>query len=106
MDKPTTGQVETRSTASNGIEVAGNVVYGVIPIGKKSRDFGGWDEVICDGAFADTDMSECVATVEHDRARTIGRFDTTLQIERDSKGDVPWKVELPDAPLGQDVRAG
>jgi HK97 family phage major capsid protein len=106
MDKPTVGQVEERSTATNGIEVAGNSVYGLIPVGKKSRDFGGWDELIEPGAFDGTDISELVATVEHDPARLLGRYDTTLKIENRSQEGFSWRVELPDAPVGQDVRAG
>jgi HK97 family phage major capsid protein len=106
MDKPTVGQVEDRSTVENGIELSGGSVYGLIPVGKKSRDFGGWDEVIEPGAFDNTDVSELVATVEHDPARLLGRYDTTLKIENRSQEGFSWRVELPDAPVGQDVRAG
>src|SRR5215211_3950354 len=106
MNRPTPGSVEERTAPT--VEAAaptvdGRKLRGVIPYGVESRDMGGWREVIDRGALAGADLGDLIATREHDRSRLLGRHPTTLTTE-DRDDGFAWAVELPQSPVGEDVR--
>ncbi len=106
MNRPTaTGAVEERSAPTSAAVPAidGRKLRGLIPYGVESRDMGGWREVIDKGALAGADLSDLIATREHDRARLLGRHPTTLTTEDRSDG-FAWAADLPSSPVGEDVR--
>src|SRR5829696_4714451 len=105
MNRPTPGQVEDRSAPVTDAAptVDGRRLRGIIPYGVESRDLGGYREVIDPGALANADLSDLIATREHDRARLLGRHPTTLTTEDRSDG-FAWAVDLPNSPVGEDVR--
>jgi HK97 family phage major capsid protein len=102
--RPEPGTVEQRALDGDGAAtVAGRRLHGVIPYGVESRDLGGWTEVIDRGALARTDISGLIATREHDRAHLLGRYPTTLTTEDRADG-LHWSCDLPQSPVGEDVR--
>jgi HK97 family phage prohead protease len=105
VNRPEPGSIEER-TAPVGAEaptVDGRRLRGVIPYGVESRDLGGWREVIDKGALDGADLSDLIATREHDRSKLLGRHPTTLQTEDRDEG-FAWAAELPTSPVGEDVR--
>jgi HK97 family phage prohead protease len=78
-------------------------VRGLIPYGVESRDLGGWTEVIDRGALDGADLDDLIATREHDRSKLLGRHPTTLSSEDRSDG-FAWAADLPQSPVGEDVR--
>jgi HK97 family phage major capsid protein len=64
---------------------------------------GGWTEIIDRGALANTDLSGLIATREHDRAHLLGRHPTTLSTDDRADG-FHWSADLPQSPVGEDVR--
>jgi HK97 family phage major capsid protein/HK97 family phage prohead protease len=101
--RPATGELEQRSVDGGAAQVDGRRLRGLIPYNVESRDLGGWTEVIDPGALTQTDLSNLIATREHDRAHLLGRYPTTLQVEDRSDG-FAWSVDLPGSPVGEDVR--
>src|SRR4051794_37868212 len=100
------GAVEERSAphgASAAPTIDGRKLRGLIPYGVESRDMGGWREVIDPGALDGADLSDLIATREHDRAHLLGRHPTTLATEDRADG-FAWAAELPQSPVGEDVR--
>lgn len=93
MDRPTTGEVEQRSTPE--VEVEGRRLRGVIPFGVESRDLGGWREVMEPGCLTDAQMADLVATVDHG-GLPLGRYPGTLQVEQRDDG-LYWAVALPES---------
>jgi HK97 family phage major capsid protein/HK97 family phage prohead protease len=92
--------------AGTDLAVEDGKLRGSILFGVKSRPFSnGVTEVIDPGALDETDLSDLVATVNHDPSRLLGRYASTLRLEPRSDGSgVDWEVDLPDSPLGADVR--
>jgi HK97 family phage prohead protease len=105
VDRPTAGSVEQRSAAEAAAAPAvdGRRLHGLIPYGVESRDLGGFREIIDAGALTGADLSDLIATREHDRAHLLGRHPTTLTTEDRADG-FAWSVELPQSPVGEDVR--
>ncbi|HEY4098380.1 MAG TPA: phage major capsid protein [Baekduia sp.] len=105
MKKPKLGELEQRSAPTDAAElvVDGKRLRGLIPYGVESRDFGGWREVMAPGCMTKADMTDLVATLNHDVSRLLGRHPNTLEVEERSDG-MHWSVELPDSPTGNDVR--
>lgn len=102
--RPTAGAVEERTALDTPAPtVDGRRLRGLIPYNVESRDLGGWREVIEPGALAGADLSDLIATREHDRARLLGRHPTTLTVEDRADG-FAWAVDLPQSPVGEDVR--
>jgi HK97 family phage prohead protease len=103
--RPKPGAVEDRSAPEAGAPIVdGRKLRGLIPYGVESREMpGGWREVIDPGALANADLSDLIATREHDRARLLGRHPMTLTTE-DRDDGFAWAVELPQSPVGEDVR--
>jgi Escherichia/Staphylococcus phage prohead protease len=91
-DRPTPGQLETRSEP---LAVDGQRIRGVIPYGSESRDLGGWREVIEPTALRSARLDDLVATVDH-AGVPIGRYPTTLSIEDRSDG-LHWSVDPPQS---------
>lgn len=104
VTKPKAGEVEQRSAPEAGeLRIQGNRLHGLIPVGVESRDLGGWTEVIEPGAMTGADLTDLVATLNHDASRLLGRFDNTLQVESRSDG-LAWSVELGAGPTAADVK--
>ena len=104
ITRPTPGEVEERTALDTPIPIVdGRRLHGVIPYGVESRDLGGFTEIIEPGALSDADLSELIATREHDRSKLLGRHPSTLTVEDRSDG-FAWSVELPQSPVGEDVR--
>src|SRR5215207_10683988 len=103
--RPKPGVVEDRSAPEAGAPVVdGRKLRGLIPYGVESREMpGGFREVIDKGALTNADLSDLIATREHDRARLLGRHPTTLTTEDRADG-FAWAVDLPNSPAGEDVR--
>jgi phage head maturation protease len=97
--RPKPGAVEDRSAPEAGAPIVdGRKLRGLIPYGVESREMpGGWREVIDPGALANADLSDLIATREHDRARLLGRHPMTLTTE-DRDDGFAWAVELPQSP--------
>lgn len=95
-DRPTAGTLETRSAPeANAPTVEGRRVRGRIPYGVKSRDLGGWREVIEPGALRGARLDDLVATVDH-AGVPIGRYPGTLELE-DRDDGLHWSVELAES---------
>ncbi len=101
--RPAPGAVEERTTATEPPALDGRRLHGLIPYGVESRDLGGFTEVIQQGALDDADLTDLIATREHDRSHLLGRHPTTLSVEDRADG-FAWSVELPHSPVGEDVR--
>lgn len=101
--RPVAGEVEQRSVDGGAAQIDGRRLRGLIPYNVKSRDLGGWTEIVDPGALRNTDLSNLIATREHDRAHLLGRYPSTLQTENRSEG-LAWSVDLPSSPVGEDVR--
>jgi HK97 family phage prohead protease len=101
--RPKPGTVEERTAPSAAPTVDGRKLRGLIPYGVESRDMGGWREVIDRGALDGAKLDDLIATREHDRSKLLGRHPTTLQAEDRSEG-FAWAAELPNSPVGEDVR--
>jgi HK97 family phage major capsid protein/HK97 family phage prohead protease len=104
-NRPVPGQVEERTAPSARAApvIDGRRLHGLIPYGVESRDLGGFREVVEPGALAGADLSDLIATREHDRSHLLGRHPTTLNAEDRTDG-FAWDVELPHSPVGEDVR--
>jgi HK97 family phage major capsid protein len=83
--------------------IDGRRLHGLIPYSVESRDLGGFTEVIEPGALTGADLSDLIATREHDRSKLLGRHPSTLTVEDRADG-FAWSVELPQSPVGEDVR--
>ncbi len=92
-DRPTTGALEQRSAPDLAVE--GRRLRGTIPYSVKSRDLGGWREVMDPGALRGADMADLVATVDH-AGVPLGRYPTTLTVEDRADG-LHWALELPES---------
>jgi uncharacterized protein len=106
VNRPTPGTVEDRTAPiveATAPTVDGRKLRGLIPIGVESRDMGGWREVLDPGALANADLSDLIATREHDRSKLLGRHPGTLTVEHRDDG-LAWAVDLPNSPVGEDVR--
>lgn len=102
--RPTLGTVEQRTALDAPAPVVeGRRLRGLIPYSRASKDLGGFIEIIEPGALAGADLSELIATREHDRSKLLGRHPTTLTTEDRADG-FAWSVELPQSPVGEDVR--
>lgn len=102
--RPTPGAVEERTAPDAPAPVVeGRRLHGLIPYGVESRDLGGFREIIDSGALAGADLTDLIATHEHDRSKLLGRHPTTLSTEDRADG-FAWSVELPQSPVGEDVR--
>jgi phage head maturation protease len=103
-DRPKPGAVEDRSASEAGAPVVeGRKLRGLIPYGVESSDLGGWTEVIDPGALDGADLGDLIATREHDRSKLLGRHPTTLTTE-DRDDGFSWAADLPNSPVGEDVR--
>lgn len=103
MNRPTPGTPEERTAQAVAPTIDGKRLRGLIPYGVESRDLGGWREVIDRGALDGADLGDLIATREHDRAHLLGRYPTTLTTE-DREDGFAWAVDLPNSPVGEDVR--
>jgi len=104
VTRPIPGTVEERTALDAPAPVVeGRRLHGLIPYGVQSRDLGGYREIIEPGALAGADLSDLIATREHDRSKLLGRHPTTLTTEDRADG-FAWSVELPQSPVGEDVR--
>jgi len=103
VTRPTVGSVEDRVALEAPPAIDGRRLHGVIPYGVESRDLGGFREIIEPGALAGADLTDLIATREHDRSHLLGRHPTTLTTEDRADG-FAWSVELPQSPVGEDVR--
>ena len=102
--RPTPGTVEERTAAyAPAPAVDGRRLHGLIPYSVESRDLGGFTEIIEPGALVGADLTDLIATREHDRSKLLGRHPTTLSVE--NRADAfAWSVDLPQSPVGEDVR--
>lgn len=89
-NRPVPGQVEERAEP---LALEGRRIRGRIPFNVKSRDLGGFREVISPTALRGTNMDDLVARVDH-AGVPIGRFPGTLQVE-DRDDGMHWSVEPP-----------
>ena len=104
ITRPQPGSVEQRTALdAPAPTIDGRRLHGLIPYGAESRDLGGFTEVIAPGALAGADLSDLIATREHDRSKLLGRHPSTLTVEDRADG-FAWSVELPQSPVGEDVR--
>ncbi len=102
--RPTVGEVEQRDApVEQAPAVDGRRLHGRIPYSLESRDLGGWREIIEPGALAGADLTDLIATREHDRSHLLGRHPSTLTTEDRADG-FGWSVDLPHSPVGEDVR--
>jgi HK97 family phage prohead protease len=91
MARPKTGELETRDAP--GLEVDGKKIRGRIPYNTRSRDMGGWREIIERGALNGAKLDDLVATVDH-AGVPIGRHPTTLDLD-DRDDGLHWAVTPP-----------
>ena len=88
-----TGEVEERSAPD--VTVEGRKLRGVVPYETRSRDLGGWSEVMRRGCIAQADTADLVCTVDHSGV-PLGRFPGTLTLEERDDG-VHWAVDVPQS---------
>ena len=104
MNVRSPGQVEQRTAlAAPAPKVDGRRLHGPDPLRHREREISAVHRVIERGALAGADLSDLIATREHDRSKLLGRHPTTLSVEDRSDG-FAWSVELPDSPVGEDCR--
>ena len=102
--RPTPGSIEQRTALDAPTPtIDGRRLHGVIPYSVESRDLGGFTEIIEPGALTGADLTDLIATREHDRSKLLGRHPSTLTVEDRADG-FAWSVELPASPVGEDVR--
>lgn len=95
-------------TAEGTVAIDGNELVGTIPYNRIG--FAGprrQKEVISPGAFAAANLGRMVAIVGHDELGQVplGKFNGTLTAEdREDGSGFEWRCQLPDSPLGQNVR--
>lgn len=81
-----------------------NVIEGYAAVfNKPSEDFGGWNERIAPGAFAEVTKDDAVALFNHDHNLVLGRNGVNVKIEQDEVG-LRYRIELPDTTLAKDLR--
>ncbi len=88
--RPTTGEVESRT---GELEVADRKVRGIVPYGVRSRDLGGWTEIIEPGALREAKLDELRAVVDHGGV-PLARYPKTLQVE-DREDGLHWSLDPP-----------
>ena len=90
---PEPGEIEERSLGDVSVEAGTRKLRGVVPYGQRSKDLGGWFEVIEDRALHGADLSDLVVTVDH-AGLPLGRYPGTLELEDRSDG-LHWSCEPP-----------
>ena len=91
--RPEPGEIEERSLGDVSVEAGTRKLRGVVPYGQRSKDLGGWFEVIEDRALHGADLSDLVVTVDH-QGLPLGRYPGTLELEDRSDG-LHWSCEPP-----------
>jgi HK97 family phage prohead protease len=89
-NRPTAGEVEERTAT---VEVVDRRVRGLIPYSTRSRDMGGWFELVEPGAFRNTDLSELRAVIDH-QGVPLGRYPQTLEVS-DQPDGLHWSLDPP-----------
>jgi HK97 family phage major capsid protein len=87
------------------LDTRGNTVHGYAAVyDVLSEDLGGYREKIQAGAFADVLGGDVRALLNHDANQVLGRTKAgTLRLFDEQRG-LRFELDLPDSPLGQNVR--
>jgi HK97 family phage prohead protease len=81
-----------------------NIIEGYAAVfNKPSQDFGGWNERIAPGAFADVLTDDAVALFNHDMNYVLGRNGVNVTLSEDERG-LKYTVKLPDTSFAKDLR--
>jgi HK97 family phage major capsid protein len=94
MNRPKPVAVEQR-TAPDLLSTEGAKIRGVVPYRTKSRDMGGWFEIIEPRALEGAKLDDLVVTVDH-AGVPLGRYPGTLELE-DRHDGLHWSVEPPES---------
>ena len=88
------------------LETRGRTLHGYAAVyGAESDDLGGFTERIAPGAFADVLDADVRALLNHDPNQLLGRTRSgTLRLHDEQRG-LRFEIDLPDSPLGENVRA-
>jgi HK97 family phage prohead protease len=87
------------------IDTRGRTLHGYAAVyGVESEDLGGFKEKIAVGAFSGVLDSDVRALLNHDPSQVLGRTKSgTLRLFDEQRG-LRFEVDLPDSPLGENVR--
>ena len=106
-----TGKMELRATPtevkirSNSDDTESRVIEGyALKFNKRSQPLMGgyFVETLDSRCLDDTDMSNVVATFNHDESKLLGRSGVNLTLEKDKVG-LRFKIDLPNTTLANDV---
>jgi uncharacterized protein len=88
------------------LDTRGRTLHGYAAVyGVESGDLGGFTEVIAPGAFQGVLDADVRALLNHDPDHVLGRTKSgTLRLFDEERG-LRFEVDLPDSPLGENVRA-
>jgi HK97 family phage prohead protease len=87
------------------IDTRGRTLHGYAAVyGVESDDLGGFRERIAPGAFGSVLDADVRALLNHDPSQVLGRTKSgTLRLHDEQRG-LRFEVDLPDSPLGENVR--
>jgi HK97 family phage major capsid protein len=89
-----------------GLDTRGRTIHGYASVyGVLSHDLGGFRETIARGAFADVLGTDVRCLLNHDASQVLARSKSgTLRLFDEERG-LRFEADLPDSPLGENVRA-
>lgn len=81
-----------------------NVIEGYAAVfDKPSQDFGGWEERIAKGAFAQVLNDDALALFNHDINLVLGRNKVNVALSEDERG-LKYVITLPNTTFAKDLR--
>lgn len=87
------------------IDTRGRTLHGYAAVyGVESGDLGGFRETISPGAFADVLGADVRCLLNHDPNQVLGRSAAGTLRLRDEERGLRFECDLPDSPLGENVR--
>jgi HK97 family phage prohead protease len=105
MSEHTAPEARTIDVDVQDIDTRGRTLHGYAAVyNVESDDLGGFREKIAQGAFASVLDSDVRALLNHDPSQVLGRTRSGTLRLRDEQRGLRFEVDLPDSPLGDNVR--
>lgn len=102
---PEAPEARTVDVDVESIDTRGRTLHGYAAVyGVESGDLGGFRETIRPGAFADVLGTDVRCLLNHDPNQVLGRSASGTLRLRDEERGLRFECDLPDSPLGENVR--